>query len=228
MKNTDKMPFVLAIGIFWGTLLAQGQSAFSNLDFSAAQIPPNTPNGSSVPAGEALPGWTAYFGNSQVATVGYNMVFPDEGGVFLVGTGGNIFLPPGTSYTAVMQAGFNSSGLVSASIAQTGFIPVTAMSLVFMANFNAGEWAVTIDGQNIPVMQQGIIGSYVMYAGNVSAYAGKTEDLRFIALAGQQVSGQLNLANISFSPNAVPEPGTCALLLSGAVLFGLARRRRLF
>ena len=200
MKNIVREPICLLIITLCAIWPAQGQAPFQNLDFSAAQIPPGTTNGSFLPVSQLLPGWSAYIGSVQENAIGYNMIYLDAAGVTLVGPGGNVALPPGNSYTAVMQASYGFSGmLVPTSIVQTGLIPVTAMSLVFEANFNAGEWAVTIGGQNLPVTQQAITGSYVVYAGNISAYAGKTEQLQFTALAGQSVAGFFSLANISFS-----------------------------
>ena len=71
----------------------------------------------------------------------------------------------------------------------------------------------------------------VTVAGDVSAFAGTTAELKFLA-AGifNQGPTTLSLDNISFSPLPAPEPGT--LTLAGTAVAGLlgyrwrARRRR--
>ena len=178
--------FLIALNL---ALPAQGQGMFQNLNFAAAQIPAGTTNGSFLPVSQLLPGWSAYIGSVQENTIGYNMVYPDVVGVTLFGPG-NPGLAPGSSYTAVMQAGGNpANGYVSSSIVQTGLIPVTAMSLVFTASYQYGAgWAVTIEGQNISVRQEANFGAYGIYAGDISAFAGKIEQLQFSALGGHKKS----------------------------------------
>jgi hypothetical protein len=221
MKIIIITPLLLLIG----TLLGFPQ-VFTNLDFSSANIPSGTPQGSMVPASEAIPGWIGYLGNTQQTSVLYDNLFIGSAAIAILDTnwGGVI---PGNNFTVALQAGASGSGNVSASIAQTGLIPSTARSILFEASLPyAAGWQVTIAGQNIPVTQISAIDSYNgVYAGDVSAYSGKVANLEFTALSGGGPTVNLYLDSISFSTSIIPEPSTFGLFALAGLLFSLRRWR---
>src|SRR5205085_2653446 len=104
-----------------------------------------------------------------------------------------------------------------ASIWQSGQIPVGARSIQFYA---AGNIGLSFGGQQIPLSSLGSGNNYVVFGGDISAFAGQTGELRFV--------GNGLLDNISFSSQAIPEPGGAALLAVGLVAGGASawRRRR--
>jgi hypothetical protein len=131
---------------------------------------------------------------------------------------------PGNNYTVVLQAGESGAGDVSSSIFQSALIPSTAASLVFEASvpsvFTAG-WQVSINGQVVPVSLVGAIGSYYgVFSGDISSFAGHTDQLEFTALAGTGPTENLYLDAISFSPTPVPEPNSFGLFALGASFVG--------
>jgi hypothetical protein len=67
--------------------------------------------------------------------------------------------------------------------------------------------------------------NHTLYGANISAWAGQTEELTFLALAGASALDQSAwvIDDISFSPNAVPEPSLLPLLGIGGLLFAVKR-----
>ncbi len=227
MPRARRLYLVMAWSVATATS-AYAQAGFQNLDFASASIPTGTQPNSLVAVGAALPGWTVYVGASQQATVLYNSVDFGTAIVSLFGPGSPFSGIPGSAYTPVLQAGEGFSGPVSAAIAQTGLIPAGANSLLFSASLpNLAGWQVTVGGRVIPVSQgPQISGAFYEYVGDISAFAGQTDELRFTALGGEGSFVTMYVDSISFSSSPAPEPGTCALLLSGAVMFGLSRWRQ--
>ncbi len=68
----------------------------------------------------------------------------------------------------------------------------------------------------IPVEQLGSGPNYFIMGGDISAYAGETDELRFTALPG---TGGL-LDNIEFSVSPVPEPGMMGWMMLGGIFLG--------
>jgi hypothetical protein len=212
---------LLVLGALVGAPIAvpsRGQGTFANLNFEAANIPANTPDGVVVTVTQALPGWTVLSGGG----VGYN--FETLGGAYV-----SLF---GPSYGAI-QGNYSASLVgqffpeqppyLSAAIGQTGQIPQDAQTLIFWAS-PGNSLQAAFDGQMLPLIQLGSGANYVVEAANISSYAGKTGQLSFTA--SPLVYGGFNLLdNIQFSSSAIPEPGTCVLLFCGAVLLGLTRCR---
>ena len=203
--------------------------SFINLNLNSANIPTGTTAGSFIPISEAIPGWTADLNGSPVTSVLYDSLSTGAAAIAIVDAnslaGGLI---PGNEYTVVLQAGIGSSENVPASIAQTALIPSAAESILFEASipYEAG-WQVTIAGQNIPVTEISAINSYYgVFAGNISAYAGQTDQLEFTALAGSGPMVNLYLDSISFSTSPVPEPSTIALSALGGLSLALRWRKK--
>jgi PEP-CTERM motif len=203
---------------------------FLNLNFNSANIPAGTTSGSTVPISEAIPDWTAYLGADQQTSVLYDDLAIGSAAIALLDSNSPApGLIPGNNYTVVLQSGAGSSEDVSASIAQTALIPSTAQSIIFEASFPyAAGWQVTIAGQDIPVTEVSAINSsYAIYAGNVSPFAGQTDQLEFTALAGTGPSVNMYLDEISFSTSPIPEPGVLGLSALGSLLLAW-RNRRIF
>jgi hypothetical protein len=95
-------------------------------------------------------------------------------------------------------------------------------SLMFKAQPGAGPFDILIGSQAIPFSAIGSGPNYTLYAANISAWAGRSEELSFSALNDGGVNNWV-LDDITFSPNAVPEPSTLALLVMGGM--ALAARR---
>jgi hypothetical protein len=225
-----KTAFTIFLALVCSVGISCAQGTFQNLDFASANIPAGTAPGSFVPISAALPGWTGYFGTTQQTSMLYNSL--ETGSVQLALIGPNSPVPgliPGNSYTPVLQAGLGiNNALTSASIAQTGLIPNGTQSILFTASapYGAG-WSVTIAGENIPVVLDLQQGNYGVYAGNISAFAGQTDELRFTANAGSGPTVNLYLDDIQFSSSPVPEPTTLALGVLSILSFAFCRRRKI-
>ena len=167
-----------------GGLCAYAQGTFRNLDFELSQVPTSTSPGAFVPASQALPLWTVYVGGNQQSTVLYNDLTAGRAAVALLSSDPRNPYRYGViqgNYAAVLQAG----GGGDAAIAQTGTIPANAMSILFEASAPYGSgWTITIGDQRIPVIEVSTVGSFALYAGDIAAFAGKTEELRFTAVQG--------------------------------------------
>ncbi len=164
-----------------------------------------------------LPGWTGYLNGSQVSSVTYNTIALDSSAISLHSSTSPIFQPLRGGYSVYLQGGRFSS--ISAAIAQTGLVPQTAQSLVFLS-VSEGSLQVTFDGQIIPMIQIGTAPNYVAMGGDISAFAGQTGELRFTAFNGV---GAGLIDSILFSTQAIPEPSTYLLFGCGVLLLGAAR-----
>lgn len=208
-----------------GTPLGRAQG-FINLNFESANIVPipGDPAGR-VQFGPAFPGWTAYYNSSPLSStdpVNFNNLNLGTAAIGLLNSvspfGGSI-----SNHTAVLQGSSIING-TTVTLAQAGLVPAGTLSLRFQgANFGPSLF-VSLNGQplNLGILQD--FGSYREYGADISAFAGQNAELRFVKAP---ISGDLYFDNISFSPIAVPEPTTWALLgLGSALLCCGARRRR--
>jgi len=201
---------------------ASGQG-FVNLNFEDAQIIPIA--GSpiypyAIATTNALLGWTVYTGASQPAQViTYNAPALGSTWVNLWATNGQQI---DGNFSVLLQGGITAS---SASISQTGLIPVSTKSLLFEAQSGpgvvAGSLVVSLGGQIISFSAISTGPNYILYGGDISTFAGLTEQLTFSALEGG--GNNWNIDDIQFSPSSVPEPTTLGLIALGALLFGLRR-----
>lgn len=120
--------------------------------------------------------------------------------------------------------------LSSSTISQTGLVPTGTKSLSIDAYVSGAPFIVTLGGQTISMIPLQVFPTYTEYGGNIpSAFAGQAETLNFTeppATGLQPQPSMFELDNIMFSTSSVPEPGTCALLLCGAVAFGIKRWRK--
>jgi hypothetical protein len=197
--------------------------AFTNLNFESANVPnvPTNQGGAIVLVASGMPGWTA-----NPSALGPNMIFHNgvsDGGAAIAIEGPQWYSSQilQGNYTAYI-VGSRFGTPASAYIAQTGTIPMFTESIVFDTSLGA-DFQVTFGGQTIPTEQLGTGANYVIMGGDVSAFAGQSEELRFTALPN--VGGGL-LDNIQFLTSPVPEPGTLALVGVGAALLGLRQGRK--
>ena len=115
------------------------------------------------------------------------------------------------------------------SISQTGVIPAGTQSLQFEGfQFFAdgGQLQVSVGSQTISVVQIGTGPNYALYGANISAWAGQTETISFTAgLAPLPYTvNNWEVDDISFSPNAVPEPSPLIFMgIGGLILAGYRR-----
>jgi hypothetical protein len=194
---------------------------FVNLDFNSAQLSAYGAGPASVPASNAIPGWTGYLGTNQQTMLVYNDESAGSGNLSIIGTNcpiSAISPIPGNSYTVVLQPGpvpnSGSPYSVNASIAQTGLVPATALSILFTASTPPLPGVqVTIAGQVIPIIKIASINSdYGIYGGDISAFAGHVAQLEFTDFAAtEETEGSYYLDAISFSSSPIPEPGTLSL-----------------
>jgi hypothetical protein len=206
-----------------------GQGYFQNLDFEAAIVSP-PPAGyipsdaqNPISAAEALPGWTVYEDDTICTAVW------GTPGLSVTYVSLDYDQPFGYSaLQGVYSIGLSAYNLApgyytSASISQTGLIPEGTQSIQFLLqnyklpNGNpAGETLiVTLNGTPIPISVVSTSGYVMTMVGDVGAFAGTTAELKFTA----PPEAHYGLDSISFSPQAVPEPG--ALSLFGLGLLGL-------
>ncbi len=212
--------------------LARAQGTFQDLNFEEANIVPIV--GSqyypyAVTVANALPGWTVDYGNVQQSQILYND--PSLGGtaVTLLAEG----YPPGNytaidgSFSVVLQGGLNMNlQPTAAKISQTGQIPAGTQSLLFecASDFSPNEPPEVLIGNDeltlFPI-RNGTVGGegYTIFGGNISAWAGQTEQLTLSA-----PSGNFIIDDISFSTSVVPEPSPPVMTGIGGFLFALYRR----
>jgi hypothetical protein len=216
--NVIKQLTILVISAnFAGHLSAQ--SAFLNLNFELASpmaVPGDDPG--FVTTASALPYWTATFEGSQQSVISFDAPATGSPWVSVVGPGTHFgFSPLDGNYSVLLQGtGFD------ASISQTGLIPAGTQSLDFDAEGQPGLVPLNVLIGSDLVSYQAIAspGTYTTYAANISQWAGQTVDLTFDAPPN---SINWELDDITFSTQAVLEPNTLELALTGATLVGLQK-----
>jgi len=205
---------------------SQAQGTFQNLNFELA-APISVGGGEPtfvVTTASALPYWTVYYGSVQQTQISYNdAVLGGEPWLTLSATG-----YPGVPeevidgrFTPFLQGGEVNGVSTAVSITQTGQIPFGTQSLLFDSAGNPFQMAVLIGNQEVSLVPVGGGPDYTIYGGNISAWAGQTEQLTFSASLGNWA-----IDDITFSTQAVPEPNTVELVLTAATMLGLQRWRK--
>jgi hypothetical protein len=96
------------------------------------------------------------------------------------------------------------------------------------ANEQFSSFLVTVGGQTVNMTPLQAFPSYTLYGGNISAWAGHGATLSITEELPDGLPGQspsvLELDNIFFSTQSVPEPGPAMLTGIGALVFSLFRR----
>jgi hypothetical protein len=230
MKRLLEITLACSAAFGGGGACAQGtvgNGTFQDLNFAAGTLDYN-PAGqyNQIEAGPALPGWTASIGGVDQSTILYDVFSGSSASIALFDpttplSGGNytLALIGGGGYTAALQ--------------QTGMIPVGANSIQVLSqtyplnnpiiNSSAGFM---INGQLVSLFPISVQNNNLTYAGDVSQFAGKTVTIEFY-VSDRTALGSLNLQDITFSSQGVPEPGTFALAgLGGVALAKVARKKR--
>ena len=227
------IPFAAFSGFLLALLSAQAQGTFQDLNFEAATLAPTIGlYGGEVPISSALPGWKASIGGVAVTQVLQNNYTLGAASIDIFGPNWNL-TEPGIidgNYTVYLQA-FNT-GQGNVSLWQNGTIPANAESLQFSAwqHLSVNEaFSVSFAGNSLALVALGSGQSpsgqaYTVYGANIAPYAGETGQLDFTAYGGNGPDW-LELDDITFSPNAVPEPNTLALILTGGLALAARRRR---
>ena len=159
---------------------------------------------------------------------GWSVDVTSDGGIFHNGTslGGAAIAIEGPqfnpsfilrgNYSAYLVGNFSGPPIESASIWQTAQVPQTARSLYFISHSVLGPGSgfdVKLGNVSIPVTDMGSTSQYTIWAGDISIFAGQTEQLMFTAPPGQ--GGFLD--QITFSTLSVPEPSTVSLAALAAL-----------
>jgi hypothetical protein len=194
---------------------AAGQGTFQNLGFENTTLTVIlvNPAGPFYATNATLPGWgwTPIWGDPN--RVPFNSIALDAALVTLHGAGS---LEPVLSgnYSILLQGG--SQFLPpeyprGASVFQTGQIPVTAHSLIYLGG--AGL-QVSFNGQSLSPIALDSTPTYTRWGIDISPYAGQSGELRFAVpwLTESMLDG------IQFSPSAIPEPSALSLSVLGFVL----------
>jgi hypothetical protein len=203
----------ILIAVLLAGLLSASAQGFINRGFESTTISiVHYPGGDRYFA--TLPRWS-YSGVSSEGgpgTVNYNTVALDAPAVTLQGTD-SLFAPAiQGSYSVLLQGGTTAGGMVygtnGASVFQTGQIPASSLSLIYLGG---GAVQVSFNGQALPHVALSSTANYTMWGADVSAYAGQSGELRFTA--PWLTTGILD--GIQFSSTAIPEPSAFALLTLG-------------
>jgi len=232
MKKTNCNIFVLAFLILPQAVFAQ---TFQNLNFDSANVSAPGYLGT-VPATNALPGWQSsksfiYYNRADLdqMTIG---IYDQNAGQFAWGSHPIL---GSTGYTAYLEADLGSVFFTYGSfgISQTGVIPADANSLQFFSTIVYGQslpgysptLTFSLNGTPVNYYQIGSAGTFVQYAADVSAFAGKATTLGFQVSATYPLDPPnphwifgVGIDGISFSTTPTPEPATGAVLTLGMSL----------
>ena len=205
---------------------AHAQGTLQNLNFEQANPVFTAFPSLDVTAASSLPYWTASIGGVPQTDIGYNAASTGATEVSIINSHGPVPVLDG-NYSVLLTGGTSAS---SASISQTALIPSGMQSLLFEAQQGTGGGAggnldVFIGTQSVSLMPVAIESTYTLYGAKFSQWAGDTEQLTFSAAEGTTGLNNWTLDDISFSPNAVPEPNTLALVIMGGVALAVRRWR---
>ncbi|MEI7728571.1 MAG: PEP-CTERM sorting domain-containing protein [Verrucomicrobiota bacterium] len=220
---------LVLLGIFAAANVPAAVS-FVNLNFEDAQIPivPSGQAGTTESVANALPGWRAFIGVNESATVWHNSVPLGSTRVIVFGPYFDTWGILSDNYSACVGGAYNYfPDQRDASITQTGTVPVWANGIQFMVSPWAHAFTVSLAGNVLPTVTVSSNASYMVWGADISAYAGSTTELRFTSLYdGTGLPNLTSLDDIQFMAEAVPEPGTIALFALGGIGLFLAARRR--
>ena len=221
-----------------GLPIAQAQN-FQNLGFERARVPvvPSGEFGHLVPVEEAIPGWSVWLGADPQTHILHNN--------FTLGAPSAVILGPQWPSQSIIEGSFTlrlRTGLgfppapdpgpgfaVDVSLLQTGLIPLEAQSVRFKAEVfpRAAPITLRLDGQEVLLLAMETTQNRILFGGDVSAFAGRTAELRLTAIASVLGPTDFRLDSFSFSSEPVPEPGALTLWMAGGASLALwAWRRR--
>jgi hypothetical protein len=228
---------------------ARSQSSFQNLGFEDVVIQ-DAPSGyvpfdafDPIDANAALPFWTVLEDSSVCTAIWGAPQALDETSVALVSEGapnqaGNSPLAGNYCIQMYAFADAPSGFFKTASISQTGFVPVGTKSIQFLISsppVAGGQIeanpTITLNNIPIPIFQQSASGGILTMVGDVSAFADSTAQLDIQCIGTSGLPGTLsenifNLDSISFSPSPVPEPNTKSLMVIGILIVLSSRKTK--
>jgi hypothetical protein len=183
---------------------ALAQGTFQNLNLEAARLV-FVGFTQQIATTNALPGWTAYSGGSELSIVTYN-TFAAVPKVGLYGS--NSYALAGDFGVALSTGG---------SITQTGVIPADAKSLFFKERIVSGVAVpvVVLGGQTLTYTAIQTTTNYTLFGADISRFAGQTTLLS----CSVQGHSQFVIDDFEFSPVVIPEPGVSGLIGFGASCF---------
>jgi hypothetical protein len=208
---------ILCAAVLLARFCAPAQGTFQNLNFEQAV---DAPGSFLMSASNAFPGWTVYGGGIPLTEVGHDNALGAPVGL---GDSAAPYLVLEGSFSVILGSVFSP---ISGAIAQSGVIPAGSESLRFLA---LGELSVFFAGHSLPLQVLGNLPYFgQIYGANISAYAGQYGQLMF-QTSPSSFGGINILDDISFSTQAIQEPGVLSILGLGASMLSLlhwARRAR--
>lgn len=226
--------------VLTGPVLRAQTHVFTNLDFESARIPSGAQPGSSVPMGMAFPGWSMGGQSNGFPIVKLDVSYDSSFSTYNVSiydshaTDG--IVPLQGNYSAVVVTG--GSQPLSMELSETGMIPIGTKSVLVEAASSLPGVPLKIEVAAFPsgsgpfpaimAVPLQTTPTYTVYGCDVSAFAGLTSSitLDFGSGPGDPLD-KIEVDDVMFSPNAIPEPGTGSLLITGSVLLWAAVRTKI-
>ena len=193
--------------------------SFQNLDFEAGAFVPLLQN-FRINFDAAFPSWRGYVGGAP-QTVALSNTFALSSSTI------TLYDSHSLAIEGNLSAGFHATARfdhqpADVAIAQIGWVPNDAQSLLFRAQTFGDGFGVELGGQSLSLAPLLTTPDYVLFGADISGWAAEQAELRFTAFAGNVpgLSGtHLVLDSIQFSIFPVPEPSTLALFAVGG-MFG--------
>ena len=215
-----KTPVYLLLVLICTTLNVRAQQ-FQNLDFESAVIQKNNPTYGWLDWNLAAPGWSPN-PNGVGPVIFYGQRHLGIEDIYFLsdanGPAGGMPSQLAGRYSMTFASGIHPFYYtpVPAWISQTGAIPPDTKSIQMLVT---GPFDVFVGGTQINMVSLG--GN--LYGGDVSAFAGLTEELKIVSDNGWRTDINTEVDNIRFSTMIVPEPS--ALAMMGLGLLGLRLRK---
>ncbi len=192
------------------------------MGFESANLPVVAPgqSGGLVASTNAIPSWQGYFGSVQINSITHNAVSLGAVNISILGPnyGGPIIEG---NYTVSLQAGFNADpNLRDASIAQSGFVPVSTRSLLLKIGLGAANFNVALGSNNLQLNILDTGANYTLYGADISAFGGQFAELKVTSFwTALRPLNPVSLDSIVFSSQSIPEPNSFGLFGLGALVF---------
>ncbi len=216
-QTSGKMKTEITAIIFALAGMSSGYpQGFLNLNFESATIPSN-PTYADITVSNLFPRWTV-----TAPLFYYNDVSLTGNSISIWDTNPPAAFPPIQGRYFAVFFGGNYPGFGTAiSLGQTGQIPLSAQSLIFLGAI--GGMQINFNGQPISFFSLSATANYTVYGADISPYAGQTGQLLFTL---PPYVGNAMLDNIQFSSSPIPEPGVLCLFALGGALLGVRRWKK--